>query len=70
MKKIEIDTSDIMKLNGKSASTARKQIKDVKKSLKREKHQKLTIKEYCVYYGFNFEDVLSALSQPALKKVS
>jgi len=70
MKKIEIDTSDVMKLNGKSASTARKQIQEVKKSLKREKYQKITIKEYCEYYGFNIDDVLSALSQHALKKVS
>lgn len=61
LKKIEIDSNDIMKINGKSASTARKQIQDVKKSLKREKHQKVTIKEYCKYFGFDIDDVLNVL---------
>jgi len=70
MKKIEIDTSDVMKLNGKSASTARKQIQEVKKSLNRLKHQKVSIKEYCNYFGFNYDDVASALSKSAFKKVS
>ena len=68
MTRMEIDTSDIMKLNGKSASTARKQMQDVKKSLKKLKHQKVTIKEYSKYYGFDIDDVLIALAKPALKK--
>ncbi len=69
MIKIEIDTNDIMKINGKSASTARKQIQDVKKSLKRERHQKVTIKEYCMYFGFDIEEVLIVLFKSKFKKV-
>ncbi|OGS69033.1 MAG: hypothetical protein A3F91_00260 [Flavobacteria bacterium RIFCSPLOWO2_12_FULL_35_11] len=69
-RKIEIDAHDIMKINEKSASTARKQIRDLKKSLKRLKHQKVSIREYCEYFGFDLEDVLIALAKPAFKKVT
>lgn len=70
MKKLEIHSSDIMKLNGKSASTARKQIQDVKKSLKKLKHQKVSIKEYCEYFGFDILEVSRLLFGAELKKVS
>lgn len=52
---------DIMKITGKSESNARKVIKSIKTLLKKEKHQKVTIEEYCDYYGFkknNVEDIL------------
>ena len=52
---------DIMKITGKSESNARKVIKSIKTLLKKEKHQKVTIAEYCDYYGFkqnNVEDIL------------
>jgi len=52
---------DIMKITGKSESNARKVIKSIKTLLKKEKHQKVTIAEYCDYYGFKkniVEDVL------------
>ncbi len=69
MRKIEIDSNDVMKINGKSASTARKQIQDVKKSLKRERHQKVTIKEYCTYFGFDMEEVLIVLFKSKIKNI-
>ena len=52
---------DIMKITGKSESYARKEINSIKTLLKKEKHQKVTIAEYCDYYGFkknNVEEIL------------
>ena len=59
--RLVIYTHDIMKITGKSESYARNEIKSIKALLKKEKHQKVTIAEYCDYYGFKkniVEDVL------------
>ena len=69
MDRIVIYTSDIRILTDKSESYARKEIQTLKKVLRKEKHQKVTIKEYCQYYGFNSEEVLAVLSKKDLKKV-
>ena len=61
-------TNDIITLTDKSESYARKEIQTLKKVLKKEKHQKVTIKEYCQYYGLNIEEVLAVLSKKSLKK--
>lgn len=63
MDRIVIYPSDIVKLTDKSESFARKEIQLLKKFLNREKHQKVTINEYCQYYGFNMEDVVKVLSK-------
>ena len=70
MTKILIYPSDIVLLTDKSESYARKEIQNLKLALKKEKHQKVTIKEYCVYYGFDLNDVLIALAKTTLKKAS
>ncbi len=63
MDRIVIYVSDIMLLTDKSESYARKEIQKLKKALNKEKHQKVTIKEYCQYYGFNINEVLAVLSK-------
>jgi hypothetical protein len=68
MTRIVIYSADIMQLTDKSESYARKEIQALKKALHKEKHQKVTIKEYCQYYGFNIEEVLAVLSKKHLKK--
>ncbi len=55
--------SDVIILTDKSESYARKEIQKLKKALNKEKHQKVTIKEYCQYYGFNLEEVMRVLSK-------
>ncbi len=70
IKKIVIYPSGIMLLTEKSESYARKEIQKLRIALKKEKHQKVSIKEYCQYYDFDYNDVLSALEKPAFKKVS
>ena len=69
MKRIVIYPSDIRILTDKSESYARKEIQNLKKVLNKEAHQKVTIREYCIYYGFNEKQVLEALSIPDLKSV-
>ncbi len=61
MNRIVMYPSDIIQLTGKSESYARKEIQNLKKVLNKEKHQKVTIKEYCLYYGFCLEEVLGVL---------
>lgn len=68
MNRIVIYTADIIKLTDKSESYARKEIQNLKKILQKEKHQKVTIKEYCQYYGFCFDEVVAVLSKKGLKK--
>jgi hypothetical protein len=70
MKRIVIYPSDIIVLTDKSESHARKEIQRVKAHLKKASHQKITIKEYCSYFGFDLDEVMDALSGTALKKVS
>lgn len=61
---------DIMKITGKSESNARKVIKSIKTLLKKEKHQKVTIEEYCDYYGFNKNNVEDILFKSNFVKAS
>lgn len=68
MRRIVIYTADIIILTDKSESYARKEIQTLKKVLHKEKHQKVTIREYCQYYGFNIDEVLAVLSKKNLKK--
>ncbi|WP_291102580.1 MULTISPECIES: hypothetical protein [unclassified Flavobacterium] len=70
MTRIVIYPSDIIILTDKSESYARKEIQNLKKALNKEPHQKVTIKEYCRYYGFNLEEVLGVLSKYELQKAS
>ena len=62
MKRIVIYPSDIRMITNKSESYARKEIQNLKKALNKEKHQKVTIKEYCCYYGIPEKEVLAVLS--------
>jgi hypothetical protein len=50
-----------MRLTDKSESYARKEIRELKRFLNKEMHQKVTIKEYCLYYGLTLEEVLGVL---------
>lgn len=61
IERIIIYPSDIMRLTDKSESYARKEIRELKRFLNKEMHQKVTIKEYCLYYGLTLEDVLGVL---------
>jgi hypothetical protein len=70
MDRIVMYPSDVMMLTDKSESYARKEIQKLKKALNKEKHQKVTIKEYCHYYGLILEEVLGVLSKRNIRKTA
>jgi hypothetical protein len=70
MDRIVMYPSDVMMLTDKSESYARKEIQKLKKALNKENHQKVTIKEYCHYYGLILEEVLGVLSKRNIRKTA
>ena len=62
--------SDVMLLTNKSERYARRAIENVKKSLNKEKHQLVTIKEYCHYYAYDVDVIIAVLSKYELNKAS
>lgn len=63
MIRIVIYPNDIMALTNKSNSYARKEIRSIKKALNKQDYQMLTIKEYCEYYAFDFNEVMALLEK-------
>jgi len=55
MQKLFIYPKDIMILTGKSERAARRLITEIKKVLKKEKHQMVTYDELCQYLGIEIE---------------
>ena len=70
MNRIVIYPSDIIILTGKSESYARKEIQNIKRELNKRSCQKITIREYCAYYGFDFSEVIAVLSKFEIKQAS
>ena len=55
MSRIIIYPKDIQQITGKSERQCRNIIANIKKVLNKEKHQSVTIHEFCDYMGINFE---------------
>jgi hypothetical protein len=70
MNRLVIYPRDIIRITGRSESTARNEINYLKVVLEKEKHQKITIEEYCDYFDLKFEDVKQKLSLPDFFKAS
>ena len=51
-----VSTSNIMKVFGCSYTTAWKRMQVIKSALGKEKHQKITVKEFIEYEGLTMED--------------
>ncbi|HSQ47153.1 MAG TPA: hypothetical protein VLM44_09570 [Lutibacter sp.] len=70
MIRIAIYPSDIVLLTNKSERYARRVINDLKRSLNKEKHQIVTIKEYCQYNRLDLDVVIAVLNKFELNKAS
>ena len=57
MKRICIHTTDVMYITGKSERQARNIINDIKDILGKQKHQVVTIKEFCHYMGIKEDEI-------------
>jgi len=51
-----------MFLTDKSESTCRKVIRTIKKTLGRKPHQVVSIREYCNYMGFDYQEVFNMIN--------
>ena len=56
-KRICIYPQDIEVITGKSERYGRKVIKNIKDNLNKQKHQLVTIDEFCKYMGFEYEKI-------------
>ncbi len=56
-----IFSSDVMSIHSCHSSTASRKIQLVKSSLQKKEHQQVSIKEYCDYWGLEYEDTLKFL---------
>ena len=57
MKRICINTTDVMFITGKSERQSRNIINDIKEHYGKAKHQVVTIKELCEYLGIKEEEI-------------
>ncbi|RTL56249.1 MAG: hypothetical protein EKK37_17400 [Sphingobacteriales bacterium] len=60
--RLDIYLQDVMIISGCSAATASRKIKQVKDALGKKEVQRVTIKEYCDYYGYDYSDILIQLN--------
>ena len=59
MRRICINTTDVMFITGKSERQSRNIINDIKDHFGKAKHQVVTIKEFCEYLGLEEEEIKS-----------
>jgi len=57
-----IYTKDLQRISGKSDRTARKVLATIRKKLGKEKHQPVSVKEFCQYMNLSENEVLPYLS--------
>ncbi|MGX7668888.1 hypothetical protein [Flavobacterium pedocola] len=52
---------DVQRIMGKTYTQARLYLVKIKKSLKKEEHQLVSIQEFCKYTGLPFEEVMCSI---------
>ncbi len=57
MKRIAIYPKDVMRITGKSERYSREILKKIKADLNKEKHQLITIHEFCRYMNISLDEV-------------
>lgn len=63
MKRICIYPSDVAELTGKSLSSSRELIRHIKAVHGKQKHQLVTIKEFCDFQCLPFEEVFNMINK-------
>ncbi|WMI69859.1 hypothetical protein [Mangrovimonas sp. YM274] len=63
MYRICIYPKDVSWLTGKGERSARELIRDIKLLHHKDKHQLVTIKEFCEYTGLPYDDVFNVINQ-------
>jgi hypothetical protein len=57
MKRVAIYPKDIMVITGKSERYSREILKQIKSKLNKEKHQVVSLQEFCSYIGLQLGDI-------------
>lgn len=60
-KRLYILTTDVMMLEGVSDATARRRINEIKDSLGKSEHHKLSIKQYARFNDVDINDVMESI---------
>lgn len=63
MNRLCIYPKEVAIITGKSISSARELIRLIKDANEKQKHQLVTIKEFCDYEGFPYEDVFNMINK-------
>ena len=63
-KRICVYPSDVAMVTGKGMRKSREIINTIKRKLRKEPHQYISIRELSVYLGLEYEDVFSAIHKP------
>ena len=70
MNKIIVHSSDVSKLMDVSPDTARRMLNVIKDAYGKQKHQSVTIREFCAYEGLPYDEVFAMLNGLAPKKTA
>ena len=71
LKQLIVHTRDVAIIKGIGEDTARKLIKTIKDCYEKEKHQSLTIREFCEYEDLPYDEVFAMInSNPKTSKQS
>ncbi|MCB0447426.1 MAG: hypothetical protein KDD03_07935 [Gelidibacter sp.] len=62
MKRICIYPKDVQIITGKGERYSRMIIQKIKKAHQKEAHQLVTIKEFCLFLGLDYEDVFNSIN--------
>lgn len=68
MHRICIYSKEICWITGKGERYSRDILRDIKLLHKKEKHQLVTIQEFCDYLGLPYEDVFKMINHSSIKK--
>ncbi|WP_026726841.1 hypothetical protein [Flavobacterium sasangense] len=63
MSRLIISAKDVQVILGVSSGHASRIIRVIKRKNNKEKHQKITITEFCRYMGFEVEEVVQVLKE-------
>jgi hypothetical protein len=60
-KKLIIRNGDVQRILEVTERQARNKMRQIRHYFKKEKHQVITVKEFCDYIGLQYEDVISRI---------
>ena len=61
MTRLTIYTSDIQAITGKRIRSAQRMMQTAKDALGKQKHQNITVNEFCNYFGYSVSEIESFL---------